>query len=205
MVTDRFGSEVTLVDPAAINHWNALQRAFLAHGATAPDHLARTLQAAPDFALGHATKGLFLMLLGRRELVATAREALTQARAAASGDWREARFTTALAAWLDGNPSRAAQALESVFARHPADALAMKAAHAIRFILGDRAELLATLETIAPAWMRGTRPTAISSAAAPSHSRKAVPFPRRAVPGPRASAMPPTMPGACTPSPMSTT
>ena len=155
MVTDRFGSEVTLVDPAALGHWNALQQAFLAHGATAPDHLARTLQAAPDFALGHATKGLLLMLLGRRELVATACEALAQARATASGDWREARFTTALAAWLDGNPSRSAQALEFVLARHPADALAMKAAHAIRFILGDRAEMLATLETIAPAWEAG--------------------------------------------------
>lgn len=155
MLTDRFGTEVTLTDPAALRHWDDLQMAFLAHGAAAPDHLAGTLALAPDFALGHAVKGLMLMLLGRRELVATAREALGHAHATASGGEREGCFVAALAAWLDGDPSAAAGELDRLLARHPDDALAMKCSHALHFILGDRREMLATLDRIAPAWEPG--------------------------------------------------
>lgn len=152
MLTDQFGSAVTLTDRAALAHWNDLQMSFLAHGATAPDHLAKTLEADPDFALGHAVKGIFLLLLGRRELVPTARDSLTRARETASGDMREAAFAAALDDWLAGNPAGAAERIEATMGLQSQDPLAMKCAHAIRFILGDRREMLDQLDRVLEAY-----------------------------------------------------
>ena len=63
---DAYGYDLTLEDPAAAQHWNATAVAFLAHSAATPAHLGETLNAAPDFALAHAAKGFFMLLLGRR-------------------------------------------------------------------------------------------------------------------------------------------
>ena len=59
MLTDIFGSDVSLETPAAVDSWNKMQVGFLAHAAVTPTHLADVLKCEPNFALGHATKGLF--------------------------------------------------------------------------------------------------------------------------------------------------
>ncbi|WP_108258995.1 hypothetical protein [Mangrovicoccus ximenensis] len=81
---DLFGSPAALSSAAALREWNATCLAFLAHGTETPVHLAKVLEADPGFALGHAVKGLFCMLLGRREMAETARDALSAAHAALS-------------------------------------------------------------------------------------------------------------------------
>jgi len=155
MLTDQYGCPVTLSGPAALRSWHALQTSFLSHGRQAPDHLAATLAAAPDFAMAHAAKGLFLLLLGRRELVAPAQEALAAARDAGAESARERAYVDALAAWLGGSPARAAAIIEGVLETHPTDALAMKLSHAIRFVLGDRRLMLSVLDRIRPAYDPG--------------------------------------------------
>ncbi len=158
MTTDFCGSPVTLRDPEALDAWNRLQRAFLAHGADTPVHLARTLELAPGFAMAHAVKGLFMLMLGRRELVATAQEALATARkemAAEPGTAREQGFVAALADWLDGKPAAAAARVEAGLADHPGDALAVKIGHSIRFILGDAVGMKRTLDAVVPAYPEG--------------------------------------------------
>ncbi|MEO1274487.1 MAG: tetratricopeptide repeat protein [Pseudomonadota bacterium] len=130
-------------------------RAFLAHGASTAQHLGDTLAAAPDFAQAHAVRGLFSLLLGRKELVETAEEALRAADAAALRSpptAREAAYTEALRAWLGGKPSGAAAVLEAALERHPEDALAMKLVHAIRFILGQPKAMRASVEAMLPTW-----------------------------------------------------
>jgi tetratricopeptide (TPR) repeat protein len=154
MQQDIFGQDTTIASSDACGTWNATMLAFLAHGATTPDHLAATLKADPGFALGHAVKGLFLLLLGRRELVATAGEALAAARTAARNTGatpREAAYVAALAAYFDGMPSGAVMRLESVLAEAPRDALAAKLGHAIRFVLGDGPGMRHSLERVLPA------------------------------------------------------
>ncbi len=151
---DIFGQDTTLASEAALSAWNATMRAFLAHGAATPAHLAATLEADPDFALGHAAKGLFFLLLGRRELIATAREALSAAGAAAlktQPTTREMAYVEALSAYLEGALSRAVAHLETVLATCPQDALAAKLSHAIRFVLGDSQGMRRSLERILPA------------------------------------------------------
>ncbi|MDU8943764.1 tetratricopeptide repeat protein [Ovoidimarina sediminis] len=155
MQTDIFRQETTLASSMALAAWNDTQMAFLAHGAVTPEHLARTLEAEPGFALGHAVKGLFLMLLGRGELVPTAAEALQAAENAVRDgavSAREHAFVLALGEWLSGRPSLAVHRLDEVLSKNPGDTLAMKLSHAIRFVLGDAAGMRRSIETVLPAY-----------------------------------------------------
>ena len=133
-------SPVTLADPTALGPWNAMIHAFLAHGAATPVHLGEALKAAPDFAMGHAARGLFSLMMGRAELVETARQAAVQARRAqrvSPCTARERAWVKALDAWLDGRPATAVAFMEKVLDQWPTDTLSAKVSHAIRFILGD--------------------------------------------------------------------
>lgn len=150
---DLSGDRITIANDVARFAWNDTLEAVLAHAAAAPDHLARTLAADPDFALAHAAKGLMLMSLARAELLGSARDCLAQARAAAAKrpvTQRERMVIEALALWLDGEPRRAALRLEAILEGHPRDVLALKLSHGIRFMLGDQKEMLATLHRVAP-------------------------------------------------------
>jgi tetratricopeptide (TPR) repeat protein len=143
---DASGAAVTLSNPAALPHWNGLIEAVFRHAAATPGHLAATLAAAPDFALAHAVKGLLLLTLARAELRPDAVGQLAIARRLAMAEpvtVREACYVGALAEWLDDRPGRAAASLDRAIALDPADALAAKLSHAIRFMMGDSKGLLA--------------------------------------------------------------
>jgi len=153
MLSDAFGQVTSLQNPAEMAEWNAMQKAFLAHAAATPQHLGAVLEAAPRFAMAHAVKGMFYVLLGRSEVMQTAREALTAAQAArAEATPREQLYVDALAAAMAGYPSRAVQAMEQVLDHAPTDALAAKLSHAFRFILGDAAGMRASIERVLPAY-----------------------------------------------------
>lgn len=158
MKQDIFGQMNSLSGSESADSWNGVLLGFLAHAAVTPQHLARVLEAEPDFALGHAVKGIFMVLLGRRELYPIAEQALRDARTAArTGDAspRERLFIEALAAWLAGNPTQAVQKFEQVLLDHPDDALAMKMSHATRFVLGDTAGMRRSVERVLPAYSSG--------------------------------------------------
>lgn len=153
MYHDLSGDRVTVANDAARLAWNDTLEAVLAHAAAAPDHLARTLAADPDFALAHAAKGLMLMSLARADLLGPARDCLAKARAAVAQrpvTQRERMVIEALALWLGEAPRRAAEQLEAILEKHPHDVLALKLSHGIRFMLGDQREMLATLHRTAP-------------------------------------------------------
>lgn len=153
MKQDIFGQDTSLADAQALEHWNKVQLGVLAHGAAAPEHLGALLKAAPDFALGQAAKGMFYLLLGRRELLATARDALAAAQAARPAALpREAKYIDALEQWLAGRPAAAIRKMEEVLQTWPADSLAMKMSHAIRFVLGDCAGMRRSVERVMPAY-----------------------------------------------------
>lgn len=134
---DQCNGDTSLTDAASLDQWNSLVRAFLAHGTATPTHLGAILAAEPGFAMGHALKGLFCLLLGRREMVQTAREAQIAARQGQAVHPREAAIVQALDHWLAGKPTASIAALEGVLTANPADTLAMKLSQAIRFVLGD--------------------------------------------------------------------
>ena len=155
MAFDIFGQTTTLASGPALDSWNKTQLAFLAHGAATPQHLGDALAADPEFALGQAVKGIFYVLLGRRELLETAREAHVAAVTAASRSHvsaREQHFVNALGHWLDGAPRKAIAEFEAVIAMDPRDILAVKLDHATRFVIGDRHGMRRMIEQVMPAY-----------------------------------------------------
>ena len=129
--------------------------AFLAHGAKTPEYLGAVIEAEPHFALAHAAKGMFYLLLGRRELYSVAEEALQNAHEAVLNHdttAREKAYVEALAELLANNPTRAIAHLEGILAEAPEDALAMKLSHAIRFVLGDSEGMRRSIERVLPAY-----------------------------------------------------
>lgn len=147
-------SPVSLSAQSDVAEWNGMIRAFLAHGTATPVHLGALLQSAPDFAMGHAARGLFSLMLGRAELTQTARDALQISRDALSrtpATMREMAWVDALENWLNGSPTGAIAQMEKVLSAHPTDTLSAKVSHAIRFILGDAQGMRRSIERIMPA------------------------------------------------------
>ena len=151
MIKDICFGDTSLTTPGARQDWDTMILAFLAHGTQTPVRLGAVLECEPDFAMGHAARGLFSLLMGRRELVETARIARTaaaQALGKGPGSARERGWCQALDGWLDSGPSAAIRALDEVIAANPADTLSFKLAHAIRFILGDAPGMRASVEMV---------------------------------------------------------
>jgi len=146
---DESGYPLQLESREALDAWNATVRGFLAHSARTPDHLNSVLTLAPGFALARIAKALFLLMLGRAELDAEAARIAAETEALASQgalDARERLYAAALQDWLHGCPSDAAARLEQAHRTWPGDALALKLAHGIRFMMGDRLAMRSAME-----------------------------------------------------------
>ncbi len=151
--TDIFGCPVSLSADGDLEAWNNTQLGFLAHAAVTPEHLGQTIASDADFALPLICKGLFSLLLGRRELVETALQAERDARAAIARraiSPREQVFLDALADWNAGSLVQAGNRLDRLARDMPHDALAMKLVQAIRFVLGDAKGMRSSIEAIIP-------------------------------------------------------
>ncbi|CRK75202.1 MULTISPECIES: hypothetical protein [Nereida] len=97
-------------DAQAVRDWNGLIKAFLSHGTTAPKYLKAVLTAEPDFAMGHAVRGLFSMMMGRREIIEVGHQANTtvQEKLRLGGANRhETLWCEALGIWVSGSAIRA--------------------------------------------------------------------------------------------------
>ncbi|PCH65669.1 MAG: tetratricopeptide repeat protein 38 family protein, partial [Rhodobacteraceae bacterium] len=155
MKQDLFGQSTSLMQNATLDSWNKAQLGFLAHAAITPEHLGAVLAAEPDFALGQAVKGLFCLLLGRREMMQPARDALRVAQESAKNSpvsAREMTFVSALENWMSGDPGKSVQTLEGGLRANPDDTLAMKLSQAIRFVLGDSAGMRRSVERVLPSY-----------------------------------------------------
>ncbi|MEM7290405.1 MAG: tetratricopeptide repeat protein, partial [Pseudomonadota bacterium] len=148
---DQYGCDITLANADARKAWDTTVKGFLSHAASTGPALTETLELAPDFALAHACKGLFSLLLGRRELDTTVADAFAKAQSSDAQNpvsERERHYITALGAWMSGQQTKSVDEIEQVLTRWPHDPLAMKMSHAIRFMLGDLQGMRTSLENI---------------------------------------------------------
>ncbi len=155
MQSDIFGNTLSLTNSATRDEWDKMQLGFLAHSAVTPTHLAAVIAGNPNFAMAHAVKGLFYLMLGRRELIHTAIDAYAAAQTALQNvpaTPREHKFVFALGHWLQKRPKAARDCMEDVLKLTPGDALAMKISHAISFILGDISGMRNSIEAVLPAY-----------------------------------------------------
>ena len=148
---DAYGCDITVSSHDALIAWNKTLHGFLAHSASTGITLGETLELEPEFALAQSCKGLFSLLLGRKELNEVATEAFLNAKASDKANpvtQRERHFINALGKWLQGSLRKAIAEMEAVLAKWPHDALAMKLTHAIMFMLGDSKNMRTSLENI---------------------------------------------------------
>ena len=154
MLDDICGCRLSLTDPEAVSAWNGVVLGILSHGQATGDHLTDLLERAPDYALAHAMKGLACLMLGRREVVETARESSKKANALLAqggATERERLWCIALEDWLAGKPSNAIARMEAAMRLNPADTISMKLSHGIRFIMGDKEGMLRSVKRALPA------------------------------------------------------
>lgn len=150
---DIFDQPVTLDTDSAISAWNSTMFGILSHSSRTADYLSDVLSSCRHFSLGYSVRGIFYLLLGRSELLPSARESLFQSSTIISrGDYsdRDKVFYDSLRSWCDGYPSRSAYYLDEYLFEHPTDVLAVKLVHSIRFILGDIVGMRASIERVLP-------------------------------------------------------
>ena len=148
---DMCACPVTQSSPTALGDWNGVIHGLLSHGQQTPVHLGRLMEAEPDFAMGHAARGLFCLMTGRAEVIAPAHAALAAAKAAAADTAitaRETGWITALELWLGGKPTAAVDAVKHILRALPHDTLSAKLSHGIRFMLSDGAGMRRSVERV---------------------------------------------------------
>ncbi|MEM7444974.1 MAG: tetratricopeptide repeat protein [Pseudomonadota bacterium] len=134
------GLDVTAGSALAVSAFDDAIRAFLRHGRDTPDHLKVAFGHDPDLTIAHAAKGLWSVLMGRREVLPVAKQALQDAKSSLShrgGTAREHAFVAALERAVVDDFNGAVVVLETSLAEQPHDALAMKLGHQMRFMTGD--------------------------------------------------------------------
>jgi hypothetical protein len=144
-------SPVTLSSQQELDDWNGVVHGFLSHGTKTPVHLGALMSANPNFAMGHAARGLFSLMMGRKELWNVAEDAAAAAHAAAAGSdltTRERGWIAALDSWLSGSLSGAIAEMEAILRDAPTDTMSAKVSHAIRFILGDGKGMRRSVERV---------------------------------------------------------
>ncbi len=136
-------------EPVSVEtRWAEVVEGVLAHSRTTGPALGALLAEHPDHVRGHALKGLSALILGKAEGRGIARQAISDAESLlrdGAGQGGDIHYVRAIRLWLDGRPLEAAEAFERVLDHDPADALAIKIGHSIRFMFGDRAGMLAAL------------------------------------------------------------
>jgi tetratricopeptide (TPR) repeat protein len=123
--------------------------ACLGHARDLPDRLADYLAASPDHPRPHAVKAIILVTLARAELLPLARDCAAEAqkRLQAGGflpgdaAFVEAAQQASLGLWRE-----AIRALDRASLLDPDDALPVKMAHGLRFMLGDARGMLTAIE-----------------------------------------------------------
>lgn len=149
LVTSSSSAEAALAFEGAV-------RGLAAHQPSTGEALAATLAADGDHVPALALKGFAAMILARCELVEGARAALGEARralAARDGGTADERvLVEALDHAVAGRFSAAADHLDAGFRERPTALLPFKIAHALRFMIGDAAGMLAASDRMVRDW-----------------------------------------------------
>jgi tetratricopeptide (TPR) repeat protein len=157
---DARGLALTTEAPAAVQALDRAVHALLAHRADLGDHLQAALVADSGLVAARVLGGFGALVQARQALQAQALAHLAAARAALAlrgGTVREATLVQALAAWAEeGDMPRTATLLEGILRADPLDAMTLKLAHAIRFMLGDAPAMRLAVEAARPAWTAAT-------------------------------------------------
>lgn len=130
-----------------------------------PVTIAKMIEADPNFVLGRVLSvGLDLIGTGttiRHDLkLRSDLEVLKKLAELRKSeiDWRELTYVDAIDQFANGNMAGSAQVCEQILAKYPNDMLALKFAHDIYFYLGDKVNILDSIEKVYPKWENNNQP-----------------------------------------------
>ena len=155
MSTDRFGTDHSSSSPEAIAFFETAVHGLAAHRPSTGEALGRALAADPGLVAGHALKGLANVILAREETLPVAAQAHADALACLDvrgGSDDERTLVAALGEAREGRFFAAADRLEAALVAAPHVFLFAKAAHALRFMLGDAKGMLAATSATLKHW-----------------------------------------------------
>ncbi len=154
-VEDRWGGHHTARSPDAVVRFDETVFALLGHREASAGLLDATLALDPDLIAARVLRGFALSFLGRNDRWPEAQEQARRARAALAhrgGTDRETLLTQALHEWLQRDIGGCRRSFDALLTSAPRDLLAIKLAHASRFIAGQPQEMRRSLERVLPAW-----------------------------------------------------
>jgi hypothetical protein len=154
MLRDRFNGEHSGGSRDAIAAYEAAAREFLSHRPATGAWLDRALTHDPDHVASLALKGFGHVLLGKNEHIASARIMARRVGAfeKSSMNPRERMLAVALKSAAHGRMLQASDILAGWLTDAPHDLIAFKLAHALRFMAGDQAGLLALSTGLVDQW-----------------------------------------------------
>ena len=153
MAEDERALVFTTQSDTAADAFNGAMQSFFNWRTDVMGHLNAALEADPDFALGHAVKGLMMFGLRQPAAHGAARRNLEAAEALqAQCTERERAYIAALAASLEGDLLGAVALFEQITGDHPLDLLAIRLAQLELFWLGEANWARDISERAAPHW-----------------------------------------------------
>lgn len=154
-IVDRFSGRHSTAVSGAVAAFEDAVLAIALHRPIA-DPLSRALRHDPGMPAALALSGIAAATMGREVGFAQARALLPKAEAALhaarGGTGSERVLVEAHAFAAAGSLRRAAACLEHHVSRHANDFLALKLAHALRFMTGEADRMLATLDAALASW-----------------------------------------------------
>ena len=151
MKTDAQGLHITTASDEAVAGYNAAVDAFAGFKTDPAVPAKAALEADPDFAMGHALRGYFYLMLGVPAVHAKAVACLNQAVGGVATPREHAHFL-GLRAWCDGDLITAVRRWEKLLIEHPTDLMALNLTSSFYFNSGDAHNLRDTVARVLPAW-----------------------------------------------------
>ena len=151
MKTDAQGIQLTTASDAAVAGYDAAVDALAGFKADPSVHAKTALEADPDFAMGHALRGYFYLMLGVPAVHAKAKASLARAEQGVATPREHAHFL-GLQAWCDGDLITAVGRWEKLLIDHPGDLMALNLTTSFYFHSGDALNLRDTVARVLPAW-----------------------------------------------------
>lgn len=145
---DAAGLDITTTSKEAVDAFNAVALGVLSHAKATSDALVDLLTLDPRSVLGWSVKSFAALMLARSELLGPARAAALEAQrsyAERGGTRREGLYMRAALLASHGEWTESLVLIEQVLAVSPQDSLAAKLSHGLRFMLGDKIGMRASI------------------------------------------------------------
>ncbi|MDH3219526.1 MAG: tetratricopeptide repeat protein [Gammaproteobacteria bacterium] len=153
---DARGVPVSSCEPQSLDDYETALLQFHSYFGDPTETLAATLDADPEFVLGHVFFASALMMMTEKQYLPVIRQHIEQAEAlAGKANARERLLTLAARQWMEGRWDQASLTWDQVLVEQPLDAMALQLGHLTDFYRGDCFNLRDRLCRVMTSWDKG--------------------------------------------------